>query len=56
MYGNNVCRMLLCYSNSFLRVLCVSVLYVFLVCYFPQHFLYFLPLPQGQGSLRPETF
>ena len=19
----------------------------------PQHFLYFLPLPQGQGSLRP---
>ena len=21
--------------------------------YFPQHFLYFLPLPQGQGSLRP---
>ena len=22
-------------------------------CYFPQHFLYFRPLPQGQGSLRP---
>src|SRR5271165_4149716 len=21
--------------------------------YAPQHFLYFLPLPQGQGSLRP---
>jgi hypothetical protein len=21
--------------------------------YFPQHFLYFLPLPQGQGLLRP---
>jgi hypothetical protein len=21
--------------------------------YFPQHFLYFFPLPQGQGSLRP---
>src|SRR3954447_2456014 len=21
--------------------------------FFPQHFLYFLPLPQGQGSLRP---
>lgn len=21
--------------------------------YLPQHFLYFLPLPQGQGSLRP---
>jgi hypothetical protein len=21
--------------------------------YIPQHFLYFLPLPQGQGSLRP---
>src|SRR5882672_7396352 len=21
--------------------------------YFPQHFLYFLPLPQGQGSFRP---
>jgi hypothetical protein len=21
--------------------------------YFPQHFLYFLPLPQGQGALRP---
>jgi hypothetical protein len=21
--------------------------------YFPQHCLYFLPLPQGQGSLRP---
>jgi len=19
----------------------------------PQHFLYFIPLPQGQGSLRP---
>jgi hypothetical protein len=24
--------------------------------YFPQHFLYFLPLPQGQGSLRPTFF
>lgn len=24
-----------------------------LSCYRPQHFLYFLPLPQGQGSLRP---
>mgnify|MGYP000679407995 CR=1 FL=1 len=22
----------------------------------PQHFLYFLPLPQGQGSLRPGLF
>src|SRR3990172_7921396 len=22
----------------------------------PQHFLYFLPLPQGQGSLRPIFF
>ena len=22
----------------------------------PQHFLYFLPLPQGQGSLRPTFF
>jgi hypothetical protein len=21
--------------------------------YFPQHFLYFFPLPQGHGSLRP---
>ena len=21
--------------------------------FFPQHFLYFLPLPHGQGSLRP---
>ena len=21
--------------------------------YLPQHFLYFLPLPQGHGSLRP---
>src|SRR6266571_591720 len=24
--------------------------------YFPQHFLYFLPLPHGQASLRPATF
>ncbi len=24
--------------------------------YLPQHFLYFLPLPQGQGSLRPTFF
>jgi hypothetical protein len=24
-----------------------------LLCYCPQHFLYFFPLPQGQGSLRP---
>jgi hypothetical protein len=24
-----------------------------LASYRPQHFLYFLPLPQGQGSLRP---
>ncbi len=24
--------------------------------YFPQHFLYFLRLPQGQGSLRPVFF
>jgi hypothetical protein len=24
-----------------------------LVIYFMQHFLYFLPLPQGQGSFRP---
>jgi len=24
--------------------------------YLPQHFLYFFPLPQGQGSLRPIPF
>ncbi|AOT08780.1 hypothetical protein [Pseudoalteromonas luteoviolacea] len=23
------------------------------MAYFPQHFLYFFPLPQMQGSLRP---
>jgi hypothetical protein len=24
-----------------------------MVFYLPQHFLYFFPLPQGQGSFRP---
>ena len=29
----------------------------FILCYLlRQHFLYFLPLPQGQGSLRPTLF
>src|SRR3989338_11347983 len=25
-------------------------------CYAPWHFLYFFPLPQGHGSLRPASF
>ena len=31
----------------------VSSPWRFLPGYLPQHFLYFLPLPQGQGSFRP---
>jgi hypothetical protein len=27
-----------------------------LLYYLPQHFLYFLPLPQGQGSFLPMVF
>ena len=30
--------------------------YSFSYSSFPQHFLYFLPLPQGQGSFRPTFF
>jgi hypothetical protein len=29
---------------------------IHLSAYAPQHFLYFFPLPQGQGSLRPALF
>ena len=30
-----------------------QILGKFFYLFFPQQFLYFLPLPQGQGSLRP---
>src|SRR4030042_2741075 len=30
--------------------------YLYYVNYLPQHFLYFFPLPQGQGALRPIFF
>ena len=34
---------------NFFSVILKEIFYLF----FPQQFLYFLPLPQGQGSLRP---
>jgi hypothetical protein len=45
-------RALRCVFCAFLRIV-QNYPWLLAACQSPQHFLYFLPLPQGQGSLRP---
>ncbi len=56
-YNNNLKKLYKTTRNVSLRQLTFRVVFK-VACYLfaPQHFLYFLPLPQGHGSFLPGVF